>query len=139
MIKVLVGIKGSGKTAKLVDEMNTEAANSEKNIVCIVRGDRLDTQIKPQIRLIDMNEYPARGYDEFMGFLSGIYAENYDITDIYVDSIQKVTKTDDLSGFEGFLTRVEEFSKSKGINITIILSADPDTLPEGIREYCEAA
>ncbi|NCU26788.1 hypothetical protein EOM86_08730 [Candidatus Nomurabacteria bacterium] len=136
MIKVLVGLKGSGKTAKLVDDMNRQAADNTRIIVCIQRGTRLDTQLKPQIRLIDMNDYPTQGYDGLLDFIAGICSKDYDLTDIYIDSIRKVTKVDDEEQFQGFLERLEPFAESQNIDITIIYSADPSQLPDGIRKYC---
>ncbi len=136
MIKVLVGLKGSGKTAKLVDDMNRQAADSSRIIVCIVRGRRLETQIKPQIRLTDMDDYPTIGYNEFLSFIAGICSKDYDLTDIYVDSIRKVTKEDDEERFQEFLERLEVFAASQNIDITIIYSADPADLTDGIKRFC---
>ncbi|MHB8963694.1 MAG: hypothetical protein ACYC5K_11140 [Saccharofermentanales bacterium] len=136
MIKVIVGLKGSGKTAMLVDEMNLEAMDSKKSVVCIVRGKRLETQIKPQIRLIDVDDYPTEGYHEFMSFLAGICSKDYDLTDIYVDSIKKVTKTDDVDQFSEFLQLLEPFAEKQNVNFTFILSADPNALPVGISRFC---
>ena len=136
MIRVIVGKKGSGKTARLVDLMNTIAKDETKSVVCVVRGKRLETQIKPQIRLIDINDYPTEGYRELLSFLAGICAKDYDLTDIYVDSVSKVTKVDDINQFEEFLPLLKPFSEATDVNFTFILSADPDELPESIREYC---
>lgn len=41
MVKLIVGLKGSGKTKTLVDDLNSMARN-EKNVVCIEQGHRLD-------------------------------------------------------------------------------------------------
>lgn len=83
-----------------------------------------------------MNNYPPEGYEEFLGFISGICSKDYDITDIYVDSIQKVINLDDLSGFKNFLQRLEPFAIDHKVNMTIIISADKNTLPEEVQKYC---
>lgn len=136
MIKLIVGKKGSGKTAKLVDHMNEIANDENKQVVCLVRGTRLDTQIKPQIRLINVNEYPTKGYKEFLSFLAGICAKDYDLTDIYVDSINKITGTESLEELEGFLSALEPFSQAADVNFTFILSEDENNLSERIKRYC---
>jgi len=136
MIRVIVGKKGSGKTARLVDQMNTMAKDETKRVVCVVRGKRLETQIKPQIRLVDINDYPTEGYRELLSFLAGICAKDYDLTDIYIDSVSKVTKVDDIKQFEDFLPLLKPFSEATDVNFTFILSADPDQLPETIKSYC---
>lgn len=136
MIKVIVGKKGAGKTAKLVEDMNLQAIDANKDVVCIVRGKRLETQIKPQIRLIDVNDYPIQGYKEFFSFIAGICAKDYDLTDIFVDSIRKVTGVDDNLEFTSFLNVLEPFADANNVNFTIILSEDPETVPEEIKKYC---
>jgi archaellum biogenesis ATPase FlaH len=136
MIRVIVGNKGSGKTARLVEQMNTMAKDETKRVVCVVRGKRLETQIKPQIRLVDINDYPTEGYRELLSFLAGICAKDYDLTDIYVDSVSKVTKVDDIKQFEEFLPLLKPFSEATDVNFTFILSADPEELPETIKSYC---
>lgn len=137
MIKVIVGIKGSGKTAKLVENMNMQASDATKNIVCIVRGNRLETQIKPRIRLIDISDYPTKGYREFLSFIAGICAKDYDLTDIYIDSIRKVADAEDNTQFSEFLSLLEPFADANNVDVTIILSEDPAKIPDGVKKYCE--
>lgn len=137
MIKVLVGLKGSGKTAYLVEEMNDHALNSELNVVCIERGRRLDTQIKPQIRLINIDEYPVEGYEQVQGFVAGICSKDYDITDIYIDSMKKVARSEDNDRFLNFLENIEPLILDRNINLVILYSADPNRIPEGLKKYIE--
>lgn len=136
MVKVIVGPKGSRKTAQLVDELNAQAYNDSADVVCIEHGGRLNHLVKYKIRLIDILEYPVKGYRELLAFIAGICAEDYDLTHLYVDSITKVAHDPDLTHLEQFLLEIDEFSAKNNLNATIILSADLDTLPEGIRKYC---
>ena len=136
MIKVIVGGKGSGKTARLVDDLNAQATSDAANVVCIGYGRRLDTMVKYKIRLIDITEYPVEGYDQLLSFIAGISAKDYDLTHIYIDSIVKVSRDKNLHDLEVFLTKLSAFSDKNNFSVMIILSADPENLPEGIREYC---
>ena len=136
MIKLIVGLKGVGKTAQLVEEMNIQAVDKTKDVVCVVRGKRLETQIKPQIRLIDISEYPTKGYREFLSFLAGICAKDYDLTDIYIDSISKVAEADENDQIAEFISLLEPFANSNKVNFTIILSEDPNKIPEDVKKYC---
>ena len=72
MIKVIVGSKGSGKTARLVDDLNAQAMSDATNVVCIEAGRRLDRLVKYQIRLTDITEYPVHGYREMLSFIDEI-------------------------------------------------------------------
>ena len=89
MVKLIVGGKGSGKSRRLVDDLNKQAENTENNIICILRGDRLDKYVKFRVRMIDINQYPINNYDELLAFIAGLNARDYDITHIYIDSIAK--------------------------------------------------
>ena len=135
MIRVIVGNKGSGKTARLVDELNEHAAQ-DSNVVCIEYGRRLDSSVNYKIRLVDIMDYPTKGYRELLSFISGMYAKDYDLDHIYVDSIFKVAGNTDLDALAVFLAELEIFSGKSGVDAVVILSADPDSIPEGVRRYC---
>ncbi len=135
MIKVIVGSKGSGKTARLVDDLNMQALSDAANVVCIERGRRLDRLVKYQIRLVDISEYPISGFRELLAFIAGISAKDYDLTHIYIDSIFKVANDTSMINLERFLNDIEGFTEVNNFNVSIILSADPDALPESIRRF----
>ena len=48
MIKIIAGEKGTGKTARLVEDIN-QVASTDSNVVCIERGNRLDQLIKYEL------------------------------------------------------------------------------------------
>jgi len=136
MIKVIAGAKGTGKTAQLVDEINEQAVQENNNIVCIERGNRLDRLLKYKIRKIDIDEYPSVGYDQLLSFIAGINAKDYDLTHIYIDSVFKVAKNDNLQDFALFLKKLETFLSDSALNVTIVCSSDSVALPAEIQKYC---
>jgi hypothetical protein len=136
MVKVIVGSKGSGKTARLVDDLNMQAMNDMSNVVCIEAGRRLDQLVKYKIRLVDVTEYPVKGYNELLSFIAGISAKDYDLTHVYIDSILKVSGDPDLGHLESFLVSLDQFACKNDFNVMIILSADPEELPESLLRYC---
>ncbi|MEE0265450.1 MAG: hypothetical protein UD936_07470, partial [Acutalibacteraceae bacterium] len=90
MVTLLIGRKGSGKTKKLIALANEAVTQSTGNVVVIEKGAKLTYDVTPKARLIDTDEYQIAGYDVLFGFISGICAGNYDITDIFVDSTFKI-------------------------------------------------
>ncbi|MBR1797286.1 MAG: hypothetical protein IJ757_04655 [Clostridiales bacterium] len=134
MIKIIAGEKGTGKTAKLVDDINT-AARQDNNIVCIERGNRLDQLLKPNVRLVNMKEYPVDGYDQLLAFIGGICSKDYDLTHIYIDSIFKVANNDSMDALEQFIVKLDAFLKDTPVTAMIILSGKVDDLPEAIKAY----
>ena len=69
MIKLIIGNKGSGKTKRLIDLVNTTASETEGNVVCIEKGDVLTFSLSHKVRLIDAERYGIKGYDELYGLL----------------------------------------------------------------------
>lgn len=143
MINVIVGSKGSGKTARLVDDLNTQANSDAANVVCIEVGQRLDRMVKYKIRLVDITQYPVKGYRDLLSFIAGLSAKDYDLTHVYIDSITKVVGDPDLFGanpnfgkLAEFLHGLDEFSTKNNFNVMIILSAEAANLPDDIRKYC---
>ena len=135
MIKIIAGEKGTGKTARLVDDINTVAAQ-DNNVVCIERGTRLDQLLKPNVRLVNMKEYPVSGYDQLLAFICGICSKDYDLTHIYIDSIFKVADDSDINDLEAFVAKLDAFLKETPITASIILSAKIDDLPESVKGFC---
>ena len=94
MITLIIGNKGSGKTKRLIQLANEAVEKSNGNVVVIEKGAKLTYDVSHKARLIDIEQYNVSGFDAFYGFLSGICAGNYDVTDIFVDSTLKITGRD---------------------------------------------
>ena len=91
MITLLTGKKGSGKTKKHLDKANAAVEKSDGNVVVVEKGLKLTYDISHSARLIDIDSYDVKGGKGLYGFLAGICAGNYDVTDIFVDSTLKIT------------------------------------------------
>jgi ABC-type cobalamin/Fe3+-siderophores transport system ATPase subunit len=132
MIKVICGKNGSGKTKKMIDMVNDVCKTSTGSVVCIEQGMQLTYDISYRCRLIAANEYNIKGYEEFYGFLAGVLAGNYDISEVFVDGILKIGNKD-LLGLADLLKRVEALAEN--INVTITVSADENELPDEVKKY----
>ncbi|MCQ2466423.1 MAG: hypothetical protein MJ166_02780 [Clostridia bacterium] len=134
MIKIIAGEKGTGKTATLVEAINA-VATEDNNVVCIERGNRLDQLLKHNVRLINMEEYPVKGFDQLLAFIAGICSKDYDLTHIYIDSVRKVISSENIDGIEEFLTSLNAFLEKSSIIATIVVSNSVVSLPEGVKQY----
>lgn len=132
MIKLIVGLKGSGKTKQMVDMINHNLTHVKGDIVCIETSKQLSYNIKTSVRLIDVDEYKIDTYEKFYGFLCGVLAGNYDIEQIYVDGILKACQKD-MQAFGELLEMVDAITKDKQVVFT--LSADKGELTEKIEKY----
>ena len=128
MIDAIVGVKGSGKTPRLLEEMTKELMEEGANIIFIEYGKRLDSLVPYQVRLIDITEYPVRGYDGLLAFLSGLNAKDYDISHIYIDSIYKVVGDDNLDHLADFFRELEKLAKQCENRVTITITAELESL-----------
>ena len=57
MVKLIMGLKGSGKTKQLVTDINEAVKNETGSMVCIEKGTKLRYDIDIRVRLIDYQEY----------------------------------------------------------------------------------
>ena len=133
MIQLIVGSKGSGKTKKLIDQINASAKTTPGNIVCIEKSMKLTYDLDHAARLIDVDEYKINGYDMLYGFIAGVLAGNYDIVEVYLDGVLKLGNHD-LEGLGGLLDRLDALT-GESVKMVVTVSADLDVLPEGVKKY----
>ena len=134
MVKLIIGLKGSGKTKTLISMANEAGEKSSGSVVCIEKGTKLIHEIKYLVRLIDSNEFSISDADELYGFICGIFASNNDITDLFVDSALKICACE-LDVFAAFIEKVAAFAEKAGINVVITSSIAPADLPESLNKY----
>ena len=134
MIQVIMGLKGTGKTKKLLDSINETLKNANGDIVCIEYGKKLTYDVNYRVRLVDSKEYGIRNSDMLKGFLSGLHAGNFDITNVYIDNLYKTIGTDRAAG-EAFILWCAQFAQTNNMNITVTVSDDPAEASEEIKKY----
>ena len=135
MVRLIMGVKGSGKTKQLIELINTAAQNEPGNVVCIEADRNMTYDIHYHIRLIDAQEYKLDNYDKFRGFISGLYAGNYDISQVFIDNLCKSVGRDLDGEAEAFLNWLDAFGEKNGIKFTVTISADASVATEGLKKY----
>ena len=135
MVKVIMGQKGTGKTKQMIDLINTAVDTENGNVVAIAHDSKLNFDISYKIRLVDTSEYIIPNYDTLKGFLYGLYASNYDITHVFIESLNKLVPTVGNEDVEPFLNWLETFSQKCGIKYTISISEDASKANDGVRKY----
>ena len=134
MVKLIIGGTGSGKTKELIDQVNAAVKEEKGSVVCISRGNKLTFDISHDARLIDAADYPVSDIASLLGFVGGLHAGNYDITDMFIDNVLRIGKTG-LDDFAVFVDRLNAIKSIAGVNIVISVSADQSELPESVRAY----
>lgn len=136
MIKLICGAKGAGKTKKILEMAENSAQTSKGTVVFLDKDDSHTRILSSKVRLNDMSEYRIASDNEFIAFIKGMLATNYDITDIYVDGIVKITghEVDELGNFFACLDRV---TKDRQVSVVITISKDSAKLPDFLKGYAQ--
>lgn len=136
-VKAIVGRKGSGKTPIMLDQVESLANDKDSNIVFIEYGKTVDRILPHSVRLIDITEYPVRGYGQLIAFLAGMNAKDYDISHIFIDSLLKIADDYDRDHLDEFLLSLENFAQRADVEITISISADRQDMTEESLRFLE--
>jgi len=135
MVNIIMGLKGSGKTKKLVDLVR-DAVNAETGDVVVIEKERkLTYDIPYQARLIEASAYDIGSYEFLKGLICGVHAGNYDITHFFIDNFYKLVNDKSVEALEAFLTWLEKFSNQENISFIVSISADPETVSDEVRKY----
>ncbi len=135
MLKIIMGLKGSGKTKELVGLVCKAVSEGEGDVIVIEKERKLTYDIPYQARLIDAGSYDIGTYEFLKGFISGIHAGNYDITHFFIDNFYKLVNDKSVEALESFLAWLDKFSAAENISFVISVSADPATVSGEVRKY----
>lgn len=135
MVKLIMGLKGSGKTKKLVDLVREAVNEGNGDVVVIEKERKLTYDIPYQARLIDAGAYDIGTYEFLKGLICGIHAGNYDITHFYIDNFYKLVGDKSVESLVKFITWLHAFSGEEKIEFVISISADPEIMPAELKGY----
>lgn len=133
-MKLIIGVKGTGKTKTLIEMVNTTLDTTKGNVICIEKGNKLKFDIKYQCRLIDSDEYLVCDAQSLFGFIAGILASNHDVTDLFIDSALKICKND-LVAFDKFLDEMDNLSRKFNVNLIMTSSIPAEEASETVKKY----
>ena len=135
MVRLIMSGKGEGKTKQLIELMESAAETETGCMVCIEASRSISFSLRHQTRMIDAGEYQLNNFDTLRGFISGLYAGNYDITNVFCDNLAKIVKNPDIHELESFLQWMDGFGEANGIKFTATLSGDPEMATDVMKRY----
>ena len=135
MVRLIMGANGAGKTKQLIDLIHSAAESENGSVVCIEPGADMTFDIKSSVRLVNGKEYNLNSFECLRGFVSGLYAGNYDISHVFVDNLAKIVGSGSLSDVENFLHWLDRFSENNNVKFTVTLSMDEGSATEGMKRY----
>ena len=134
MVQLIAGAKGTGKTKKLAELAKGAVTDTKGAVVYIEKKAQLTLDLPHEVRLVSTDDYEITGPEAFYGFLAGIAASNYDIKNIYVDSVVKIVG-DDNAAVADFIEKVQRLAAKQEIDIVMTLSRDAADFPESVARY----
>ena len=132
MITLILGHKGSGKTKKLMALCNAAVEQSKGNVVFIEKDNTLTYDLSHKARLVAAEDYAIKGFDAVYGYIAGMCAGNYDITDIFVDSVLKIGGSD-LEALADFVEKLGHLNT----RVVMSVSADKNEIPARVATLAE--
>lgn len=136
MISLIIGHKGSGKTKRLVELVNAAVDSSMGDVVCIEKGLKLTYDLTHKARLVNSEEYGIDNYDALYGFIAGMCAGNYDLTDIFVDATLRIGGRD-YEKFADFIDKLAKLTANLSTKILFTVSCDETDLPARVFEFAK--
>lgn len=134
MLKLIIGVKGTGKTKNLINLVNTAVENTHGDVVCIEKGTKLRYDVKYKARLIDVNEYFVSDAQSLYGFVAGILASNHDVTDLFIDSALKICNND-VAAFDTFVEEINNLTSKLNVKVVITSSIPAEEASEVVKKY----
>jgi hypothetical protein len=132
MVQLIVGVKGEGKTKKMLDHVHQNLKTVDGNIVYLDKSVQNMHELDKKVRLINVSEYPIQNADQFVGFICGICSQDYDLEVMYLDSFLKIAKLEDQE-FAPILTQLNQISEQFKVNMVLSVSVNKEDLPEFAR------
>ncbi len=135
MVRLIMGAAGAGKTKQLIELVHASVEAEKGSVVCIEPSADMTYDVSYNARLVNASEYDLDSFESLRGFMSGLYAGNYDISHVYVDNLWKITHNNDLAATDKFLAWLDNFSEKNSVKFTVTVSADEDIATDIMRNY----
>ena len=135
MVRLIMGTAGAGKTKQLIELIHASVEAEKGSVVCIEPGADMTYDVSYNVRLVNAGEYDLNSFECLRGFISGLYAGNYDISHIFIDNLLKIVDGHVDHEADSFLAWLERFSNQHGVKFSVSVSADPSDATDGMQRY----
>ena len=136
MLKLIIGVKGTGKTKTLINLVNSALEVTKGDVVCIEKGVKLRYDIKPTARLVDVEEYMIADAQSLYGFIAGILASNHDVTELFVDSALKICNNN-VAEFEQLVEKIDKLTADSNTKIVFTVSLPVEEATATLLKYVD--
>jgi hypothetical protein len=113
---------------------NDTAKQATNDVIFLDDDNRYMFDIDHKVRFINAGDYHVHTPEMFLGFISGMLSQNFDVGTIFIDAFTKLCKTD-LAVAEPLFKTMEELSAKHDVNFVLSVSEDPAAMPEFLKGY----
>ena len=129
MISLIYGAKGTGKTRRIIDAANLAGEKASGKVVFIADNTN-SLAVNPNVRFVNLAEYKVKSEDEFIGFLKGMLATDFDIQQVFVDGIGRLLQLP-VAELKPIFDTMSAVSDS----VDFVVTVSTDTLPEFLKSF----
>ena len=113
---------------------NDTAKKATNDVIFLDDDNRYMFDIDHKVRFINAGDYHVHTPEMFVGFLSGMLSQNFDVGTIFIDAFMKLCKTD-LNDSAWLFNAMEELCQKHDVNFVLSVSEDPANLPDFMKGY----
>ena len=133
MVEIIVGVKGKGKTKRLLEMANEAVKDAKGTVVYLDKSAKHMYELSNKIRLINVNDFDIMSSDGFTGFVSGIISQDHDLETMFLDSFLK------LANLEGgditpVIDALEKIGEKYNVKFVLSVSMDAADLPDNAKK-----
>lgn len=129
MISVIYGAKGSGKTKRMIDAAN-EACEKSSGQVVFITDNNESLGVASGVRFINLHEYNVESEEQFIGFIKGMLATNFDIQQVFIDGLSRLLNKEPEK-----LVGIFDIMANASDNVKFVVTVSADKMPDFLSKY----
>ncbi|HYE10168.1 MAG TPA: twitching motility protein PilT [Patescibacteria group bacterium] len=134
MVKFIIGVKGSGKTKRMIDMANEATKTLDGSVVYIDRDKKHIYDLDKNIRFIEAGEFQMTSLKSLYGFICGVISQNYDIQKVYLDGHKLISEAKD-DCMEEFINNLKRIAEQFEIDFVLSCSRAKENIPNFMEPY----
>jgi hypothetical protein len=134
MVKLVCGSKGTGKTRRMIELSHKALETAKGKIFFLEANNKHIFDLNFNIKYINTKEYGIKGAEQFLGFVYGVLAADYDIELIYIDGLYKVANIN-LENLSDVIEELDKASHKFEADIVMSVNHDESEIPEELKQY----
>jgi hypothetical protein len=95
-------------------------------------------ELNNRIRLINISDYMIENTDQFLGFISGMVAQDHDLEQVYFDGFLDMACLQD-KDITPAIRKIQKISDAFDVNFIVSASLDEHEVPEELKELIAVA